>query len=130
MLIKDKSVSPPPSKEKNIRNDDEHHKDRNRKGDKDRRRSSSRDRHRHRRRRSKSRSRSRSLGRSDRENTEYLRPEVGKVYSGTVTSLRHKVFFVRLKGFVNNVEGMVHISNLCSYRVKDVKDVVSATCNE
>ncbi|MCX7706151.1 MAG: S1 RNA-binding domain-containing protein, partial [bacterium] len=49
-------------------------------------------------------------------------PEAGKIYEGTVT----RIFpFGAMVKFLNEQEGLVHISELAPYRVNRVEDVVS-----
>lgn len=52
-------------------------------------------------------------------------PQVGKVYSGKVTSIKPFGCFVSLEGLEKDVEGLCHISELRSEsRVSDVTEVV------
>lgn len=89
-------------------------------------RSRSKSRDRHQRQKRSNRSRSKSLERGDRQSYKYSRPEIGKIYKGVVSNLRKNAAIIHLSGFQSSIEGMVHISNLCTYHVKDVKDVLSS----
>ena len=97
----------------------------------------SRSRSRDRRRRSRSGSRDRrdrgqgQSNNSDRRKSQPERvqldkdPQVGKVYSGKVTSIKHFGCFVSLEGLAKDVEGLCHISELrLESRVSDVTEVV------
>lgn len=104
-------------------------KRRSRSRDRKRSRSRSRDRKRSRddrRRRSKSprdrRRKSRSRDKKPQLDTD---PQVGKIYTGKVTSIKHFGCFVSIEGLVKDVEGLCHISELRSEsRVTDVTEVV------
>lgn len=86
-----------------------------------RRRSRSGDRH-SRRRRSSSRSRDKRHGKREQLEKD---PQVGKIYNGKVTSLKHFGCFITIEGLLKPIEGLCHISELRSERVNEVSDVVA-----
>jgi len=88
-----------------------------------RRRSRSGDRH-SRRRRSSSRNRD-SHSRHGRREQLDKDPQVGKIYNGKVTSLKHFGCFITIEGLLKPIEGLCHISELRSDRVNEVGDVVA-----
>ncbi|GMT11324.1 hypothetical protein PFISCL1PPCAC_2621, partial [Pristionchus fissidentatus] len=52
-------------------------------------------------------------------------PEMGGIYDGKVNSIQSFGAFIQLEGFRGKVEGLCHISQLCSQRVNSVADVLS-----